>query len=627
MRTTPTSQPADHDTADRAKRAAGGPPDEGGSRGFAGWIRRGTGPTRLRAALRRPAARDCAVALAFLAVAAWLGHGLWPDPATRLLTLNPEDQILIEWFLAVDTQVLLGDQGLVTDRLNAPEGMNMLANATSLTLGLLLAPVTLTLGAPVSFAVLTVGNLAGTATAWYLLFARTLGAHRAAAAVGGAFCGFAPAMISHSNSHWHMTSQWLVPAIVWSVIRLARAAEADDHRRVLTSGLWLAGLVVAQFFLGAEVLYLTAVTLAVFTLAYAVLRWRWALRILPGFAAGLAVAAGTATAGLVYPLWVQVAGPGSVPDGPFSPYYYSADLASWFAFSPLTLAGSESAAELATGPAEYNAFLGWPLLLVAAGCVVWLRRSPVAPMVLAATAATAIMGLLSLGPGLVVYQNRMSIPLPYVALLDIPVIDGALPQRYALAAVPLLAVVLVLALERCRRLAGHARLLGPAVIGLALLPLVPTPLPAGDRPAVPTFISDGRWRECVSPGGVLVPVPLPTPAQPEPMRWAAAENAEFALPEGFFIGPYGEGGGASMGTYRRPTSSLLANVAATGERPEIGPEQRAQATADLEFWGAECVVLGPGQPHGPELRAVLRELLGGPGERVADASIWRVANA
>jgi hypothetical protein len=205
---------------------------------------------------------DCGVALAFLAVAAWLTNGLWPDPATRELALNPADQVLIEWFLAVDTRVLLGDHGFLTDRLNAPDGVNLLANASSPALGFLLAPVTLALGAPVSFAVLTAGSLAGTATAWYLLFARTMHAHRASAAVGGAFCGFGPAMVSQSNSHWHIAAQWLVPAIVWSVVRLARAAAADDLRRVATSGLWLAGLVVVQYFLGAEVLYLTALTLA-----------------------------------------------------------------------------------------------------------------------------------------------------------------------------------------------------------------------------------------------------------------------------------------------------------------------------------------------------------------------------
>ena len=560
------------------------------------------------------------MALGFLAVAAWLTHGLWPDPATRVLAENPHDQILIEWFLAVDTRVLLAEHGLLTDRLNAPDGVNLLANATSLTLGLLLAPITLTLGAPVSFAVLTAGNLAGTATGWYLLFARTAGAHRASAAVGGAVCGFGPAMVSQSNSHWHIAAQWLVPAIVWSVVRLARAAEAFDTRRIASSGLWLAGLVVVQYFLGAEILYLTAVTLGLFTICYGLLRPRWTKQILPGFAAGMAIAISTATLLLTYPIWMQLAGPGSVPNGPFATGYFSADLASWPAFSPLTIAGSDDAARLATGPAEYNTFYGWPLLLVAAGCVVWLWRRP---LVIAAVAAGLVMAVLSLGPDLVVNRERTGVALPYRLLLERPVIDAALPQRYALAVFPLLAVVLVLALERLRTGRARVHRLGTVAIGLALLPLTPTPLPTAERPPVPAFIADGHWRECVEPGGVLVPVPLPTPWDPEPMRWAAAANAEFGLPEGFFIGPYGADGQASIGTFKQPTSLLLAEVAETGVLPAIGLADRQQAAADLAFWRASCVVLRPDQPREPALRAVLGDLLG-PGELIADVWVWRI---
>jgi hypothetical protein len=445
-------------------------------------------------------------------------------------------------------------------------------------------------------------------------------------------------MVSHSNSHWHMTAQWLVPAIVWSVVRLVRAAERADLRRVLTSGLWLAGLVVAQFFLGAEVLYLTALTLALLSIGYAALRPAWCRRVLPGFLAGLMIAVGAATVVLAHPLWVQVAGPGSVAEGPFSPHYFSADLASWTAFSPLTVAGTGEAAGLASGPAEYNTFLGWPLLLLAAACVVWLRHRPA---VLAGSAAAAVMAMLSLGPELVVDRTRTGLLMPYVALLDLPVIDGALPQRYAVAVVPMVATVLVLALDRARRRpgpglpgpglagpgwAGRARALRlavPAAVGAALLPLVPTPLPAQDRSPVPVFIAEGHWRECVEPGGVLVPVPLPTPQDPEPMRWAAHAGAEFALPQGFFIGPYAVGGGASMGTYAQPTSQLLAGVAETGTVPEIGPGQRAQAARDLAFWEADCVVLRPDHAREPALRSALLRLLG-PAERLADVLIWRV---
>jgi hypothetical protein len=584
---------------------------------------------RLGAALRRPYAVDIAVAVAFLAAAAWICAALWPDPATRTLALNPADQILIEWFLAVDTQILTGNTGLVTDRLNAPHGVNLLVNASGLLLGWMLAPVTLTLGAPVSFALLTAGSLAATAAAWYLLFARTLGAHRAVAAVGGAWCGFAPAMISQSNSHWHMTAQWLVPALVWSVVRLVRSA--GDRRRAVTSGLWLGGLVTVQYFLGLEVLYLTALTLALFTIGYAAQRAAWARRVLPRFLLGLGVAVGTATALLAYPLWIQLSGPGSVPNGLFSPYYFSADLASWPAFSPLTLAGTPAQAELATGPAEYNTFLGWPLLLVTAGCVWWLAGSrPYRPAALSAAAAAVVMGVLALGPELVVNGTRYEIPLPYAPLVGVPVIDGALPQRYAVAVVPLVAVILVLALERARRLRGDAhaavRRLVPVAVAAALLPLLPTPLPGEDRPPVPAFISGGHWRGCVPPGGTLVPVPLPTPTHPEPMRWATATNAAFAVPEGFFIGPHGPGGRAAMGIPKRPTSQLWVEVADTGERPVISALQRAHAANDLTYWGADCVVLAPtpdlDSVSEEQLHAVLVDLLG-PGERVADAWIWR----
>jgi hypothetical protein len=600
MGTTPATRPAESPTT--------GPDDPPGG------TQHGHGPFR-------PFLRDILISLLFIVAAGAVGHGLFPDPTLRELAHNPEDQILIEWFLAVDVQVLFGDQGLVTDRLNAPDGINMLANATSLTLGLLLAPITVTLGAPVSFAVLTVGNLAATSIAWYLLFARTLGAHRLVAAAGGAFCGFAPAMISHSNSHWHMTAQWLVPAIVWSVLRLAQAADRADHRRVVTSGLWLAGLVVAQFFLGAEVLFLTALTLALFTVGYALARRQWARRVLPAFSAGLLVATGAASLVLAYPLWVQFGGPGSVTDGPFSPYYYSADLLSWVRFSPLSLAGSDASAHLATSAAEYNTFLGWPLLLVGLGCVIWLRREPV---VSAAASAGLVMMLLSLGPELVVNGHRTGIPLLYRLLVGLPVVDGALPQRYAIPVVPLLALVLVWALERARRMTVPANRLVPVAVGLALLPLLPTPLVTQERQPVPEFISAGHWRQCVEPGGVLVPVP--TPPEPQPMRWPTAAGAEFAIPEGFFIGPYGEGGRAAMGTYPRPTSMLLAEVASTGAVPEITDQHRQQAAADLAYWGAQCVVLDPQQQYHTQLRAVLVELLG-PGEQIADVWAWPIRPA
>ncbi|MEU7917590.1 hypothetical protein [Micromonospora zamorensis] len=589
---------------------------------------------RLLAAVRRHRL-DLLAALVCAVLAGWVTHGLWPDPAGRTLALNPEDQALYEWFLAVDARALLGDFGLLTDRLNAPEGVNLMANTSVIALGVVFAPVTLLLGAPVTFALLAAANLAGTAFAWYLLFHRTLRARRLAAALGGGLCGFGPGMISQTNSHLHMTAQWLVPVIVWLVARLLRASDpgpttldgtgrdrspGPDRRRMLTSAAGLAAAVTAQVFIGEEVLFLAAVTLLVMAISYAVADRELARRALPGFAGGLAVAAGLALLVLGYPLWFQFAGPQGVADGMFTPAYFSADLSSWWTISPLSVAGSDQSARLTTGPAEYNTFLGWPLLLVAAVCAIWVGRRR---LVVACVVAGLVMGALSLGPEVVLGGTRTALPGPYALIGGLPVVDGALPMRFALALLPIIATLVVLAVDRALRGTGRARRLVPLAVGAALLPIFPTPLPTAERPAVPEFVSGGHWRQCVRPGGVLVPVPLPTPKEPWPMRWATTADAAFGLPEGFFIGPYGRGGTAAMGTFKQPTSALLADVARRGDQPAIGDEQRRQAARDAEFWGASCIALADDAPHAESLRATLEQLYG-PATRIADTWIWRV---
>ncbi|MEU7953471.1 hypothetical protein AB0B62_20100, partial [Micromonospora chalcea] len=89
---------------------------------------------RMTAAVRRRRA-DLLVGLAFAAFAAWLTHGLWPAPGTRVLALNPADQTLYEWFLALDARALRGELSLVSDRLNAPDGVNLMANTSVVALG------------------------------------------------------------------------------------------------------------------------------------------------------------------------------------------------------------------------------------------------------------------------------------------------------------------------------------------------------------------------------------------------------------------------------------------------------------------------------------------------------------
>ena len=155
--------------------------------------------------------------------------------------------------------------------------------------------------------------------------------------------------------------------------------------------------------------------------------------------------------------------------------------------------------------------------------------------------------------------------------------DGALPMRFALALLPLIGDAAGAGGRPRLRGAGRARRLVPLAVGAALLPLFPAPLPTADRPPVPEFVTGGHWRQCVRPGGVLVPVPLPTPKEPVADALGDRGGRRVRHAGGLLHRPVrARAARAAMGTYKRPTSALLADVARRGDRRPIGDGSAAR---------------------------------------------------
>jgi hypothetical protein len=562
---------------------------------------------------------DILVCAAYVLAAGFISAGLWQGgPDNRTLSVNPNDQILIEWFMARASRFWVGDFGLVTDRLNAPEGINLMSNAAHILHGILLAPVIATAGVATAFALCVGLNLAATAIGWYFLFARVLKVGWLAAAVGAAFCGFGPAMITQSNGHLHITAQWLVPPIIYCVVRIFRG------QRPLVSGAALGLLVALQAFLGEEILFLAALSLAVFSLAYAGFQRKEARQALANMVRGMGVAVAVGVLLLAYPLTIQFKGPQAVQHLSWT-VAYVADLRSYVEFPPLSLAGgglpaSHEVARLALGPTEYNTFFGWPLVLLTPVLVVWLWRSR-RDLVPAATVTAIVMVLLSFGPRIVVDAYNTGIWGPYSLIRGLPAVDGALPTRYAIVLLPLIGMLVALALDRTFQ-TRFTTIAVPIAVTVALFPLVPLPLPTAQRAPVPVYFTSGHWKQCAAPGRTIVTVPLPEPGEPLAMRWAAATDVEFALPQGFFVGPYGANGSAAFGIYPTATSQLLSKVRKLGVVPPIGAKERAKAAADMRYWKSSCVVLGP-DPRQVELRAALLGLFG-PGKPVDDVWVWKL---
>ncbi|GAA4451362.1 DUF2079 domain-containing protein [Phytohabitans houttuyneae] len=579
------------------------------------------------ASRRRP---DLVVATLALGLAVLVTAGLWADPNHRTIKVNSSDQALFEWLLAYGAHALThAENPLFTHLMNVPDGVNLAVNTSITVYAVVFAPLTLLAGPQWSFVVILTLNLAATAFAWYLLLSRSFRLPVLAAAVGGLFCGFAPGMVSHANAHLNWTAGWLVPLIVWRVFALR---EPDRWRR---NGLILGVLVAVAFSIAAEGLFFTALACGVFLGVWGLSQRAEARAALPQFLRGLAVTAGAAVVLLSYPLWLHFFGPQRFHGTGFDPKVHNEDLAAFAAFPERSLAGVAGLdTGLAPNPTEENSFFGLPLLLLTVACFVllWRRADHGRRAMLRALAVTAgVFSVLSLGPELKVDERLTGIPLPYAALGAMPIFNAALPARLALVAIPLVGLVLAYALAALGPRPAPAWL---GAFAVALLPLVPVPLHTSVYEPVPRFITSGTWREYVSDGGVLAPVPPTSDVLPDGQRWQtyalAHRQGEFRIPAGFFLGPGGPDGKGRIGPVPRPSAELLFEVARTGVVPPITDADRAAAREDLRYWGAEAVVLadrvhGAKFPAHPEalLRATT-ELLGPP-QRVDDVWLWRAA--
>ncbi|SCL50376.1 hypothetical protein GA0070606_1624 [Micromonospora citrea] len=605
-------------------------------------------PDRRPRRLPVPAA-DALVVAGYLALAVLLTVGQWGRPGR--LFHQAGDQILFEWMLARAARAVTAlENPLHSSALNAPDGVNLMANTSVLGLGVPLTPVTLLFGSQAAFLVAVVGCLAGTATVWYVLLRRRLVDSRLAAAVGGLFCGFAPGMVAQAGAHLHMAAQFLVPAILALVFH-------PDPRRVWRHGTLLGLLVAYQVFLGEEVLVFLVLAAGTFALAYAAADRAAARRLAPALLARLGIGVAVSLPLLAYPLWFQFFGPGHYRGMPFHAYGYQLDAASFTASARQTVLGDDHLPGLlAPNPTEENSFFGPGLLVLAVVIVIWLWRRP---LVRALAVCGVLFALLSLGGQVRLDGTPTGIPGPYRLVAELPLLDLAVPARFPLVCVPVLGVLLALSLDRLRAAGGApgteattavgdaepaagtpqagaavragtaaggapVRLLWGGAVAAALLPLFPTPIRTVPAWPVPAFVAEGGWREYVPPGRTLVPVPPVTGAGVSPaMLWSARTGLAFPTPGGYFIGPRAaDDPTARWGAPDRPTAALLRRVAETGEVPVVTDTDRRQAVEDLRHWRAAVVVQG-GLHHGDPVRRTVDALLG-PGREVAGAHVWDV---
>jgi hypothetical protein len=358
------------------------------------------------------------------------------------------DSILATWFLAwVPHAAAHGLNPFFSNAMFVPGGVNLAQNTEAPLLGVLTIPLAAFLGPIARANLLMVLAMPACATSAYYVL-RKWDVWRPAAALGGLVYGFSPYMVGQGLGHLVLVFAPWPPLIALTLSRIV-----ERRGSPIRSGALLGLLVVAQFLCEPEILVIVLIV-AVVALAGTVLRHpAGRSEVIRRLAVPGAIGVGLAAVLLAYPIWMIVAGPQhytGAPQGTTNPYFN--DLLSFVAPGPLQHLsfGLRALGQrlIAGDPFETNGYLGIPVL-VAGGLLAWRsRRRSRTQLALLCLLTSAV---LSLGPHLSVAGHRTSVPLPFLLLTHVPLVDNILPGRFSLVTAASIAALVAFGLDDLRR--------------------------------------------------------------------------------------------------------------------------------------------------------------------------------
>ena len=484
--------------------------------------------------------------LGAVAVTMWL----WRDPASRLVAGNPYDTDQFAWYFRYDATAVAHFRlpALITAGMNAPQGVSVMWNTFMLLPGMALAPVTLLAGPQASLTVLMTAGFAGSAFALIAVL-RRWGASTPAAALGGGVYGFSPALIQSSLGHYDLQFAVLPPLIAHAALSLVTGRCGPGSRAAARCGALLGLLAAAQLFITEELLFDTGVAVVIMAAVIAGSRPRLIAARLRDVAAGLGVAVAVAAVVAGYPLWVQFFGPLRQQTSPFTPDFFKNDLAGFVQPSSFLLLHTKSSAAFAASyPGqlpEYLGYLGWPMLVVLVLVTVrFWRQLPVR----VTAVAFVVLAACSLGGTLLAGGvEHAGIKLPWYWLQTLPVTGSVLPDRFSIVADGAAAAALAFGFDAAWRRWPGAKWFVAALAAVAVIPLVPAPLPQAPVTALPA-----GWTAVFSAlrlpadAHVLV-VPIPVSTFTEALRWQADTGQPGSMVGGYYMGPTWSGQAATDG--------------------------------------------------------------------------------
>ncbi|MGC8462143.1 MAG: hypothetical protein ACP5P9_00525 [Acidimicrobiales bacterium] len=614
-------------------------------------------------------------ALAYLLLAVVLWWQVWSSDPASVTTCGCGDSSLFTWFLAWPAWAIAHGHSVLWSRaLFHPQGVNLLANTSELAFGVPLAPVTWLWGPIATLDVALTLSPALTAFACFALLRRWVG-NGPVAFLGGLVYGFSPfVVVNLSDAHLMDGTLLVLPLAVLALDELL----VGSRLRPVTVGVLLGLLAAVQFFLGTELLVITAMGIAVglvLVLAWSLARSRDLVRRRwRRVAVGLAAAAVTGVVLLAYPAWFALAGPshfGGLIWPQLPPRFGGVALRSYVdtaGTSPSLLALSHVVGGYQGRRLGNPVYLGWPLLGVVLAGLVLFRRDR---RLWLATAVGALCASLTVQ----VFGHPFA---PWRLFGHLPVLEDIVPSRF-LAVVDLCATVAVAIVadrvgswasgrwgrRQCSvaeptRLSigtsapsihgaplvpgtplGHGQapragragraigaLASLAVVAVAFVPIAAQVVP--DSPLTAVRVAVPQWfahpQPGAGPGDVVLTIPAPFTLEQGAMTWQAVAGFRYSL-----VGGGGPGSVPARSGRAGPAVAILQRLATPGGAPlTLDPRAVAELDAALTAWQATTVVIVD-QPDLPRydqpvgaapIAALLTAAIGRSPRRAAGAWVW-----
>lgn len=567
---------------------------------------------------------------------AWDGH------LGSMLACACGDSGQTVWFVAWPAYALAhGLDPFFASVLQAPHGVNLLANASAVPVGLVLSPLTWTAGPIVTTNVALTLCPALSAWACWLACRRLVG-WRPAAIVAGVLFGYSPFVVTNLALGHLGLALLVVPPLLLIAARHVLFGPAARRTRW---GAAIGALLGLQFFVSPEILAILVVV-GVPCVVLAMLAGRRSTRAPLGqLLRACAAALGVAVALLAAPVWAFLAGPQHL-SGPLWPGASIQDNMLDALWAPGRY-GSPGTTLLRFGGYEGlrgppSSYLGPIVLALAATSLVvaWRRRSA---WVLAAGACVA--AVLSFGVLLRVSPGHVSsVWLPWRALSRWPLLDDIIPQRFSAMTDLYVALLIGIGLDRVVTLSRgtvptatatatatappRRRVVagGMAVVAAASLGSVwwTYQVPFATR-----SVSLPRWYVVaaprIRPGSVVLsyPFPFPLDGSAAPMVWQAVDDMRFRLAGGYIKAPGPRGRPLSDRPPPEPYDMLARLTARAAGRLPAGTyrEVRALRTA-IARWGVDYVVVTIRGRDPARAVALFTRAIGTPAHRALGAWVW-----